>query len=161
MEPVAPRDASSDSGFSSSRTVTDVLAAPPVLPPVHNTLQQAHHFVSLKLTTKNYLFWRTQMVPFLSGQNLLGYVDGSLRCPVSTLPATDGLPHLPNPAYAAWVQQDQFILSMLISSLSEETMFLAVGNSTSASVWLAVEQALASSSRSRSLSLLSQLQALR
>lgn len=76
-----------------------------------NSLTLAHHFVSIKLTARNYLFWRTQMVPFLRGQGLLGVSSSFTR--------------------DAWFNQDQAILSMLIFSLFEETMHLVVGRATS------------------------------
>ncbi|XP_019170550.1 PREDICTED: uncharacterized protein LOC109166114 [Ipomoea nil] len=58
---------------SSERTVTTTTAASPI---TTNPLSSAHHFVSIKLTARNFLFWWTQLVPFLRGQGLLGYVDG-------------------------------------------------------------------------------------
>ncbi|XP_019193791.1 PREDICTED: uncharacterized protein LOC109187873 [Ipomoea nil] len=125
-----------------------------------NMLHQAHHYISLKLTATNYLFWRAQLVPFLRGQNLYGYVDGTLPCPPETLAGTSTTPAI-NPLHAIWVQQDQSILSMLMSSMAEEVLYLAVGHNTSRSVWTSVETALGSASRARSLSLLSQLQGLR
>lgn len=80
----------------------------------------------LKLTTRNYLFWRTQLVPFLRGQGLIGYIDGELPYPpatittVATTGSSDGTAatKTPNPAHAVWVQQDQSILSLIISLLS-------------------------------------------
>ncbi|XP_019173872.1 PREDICTED: uncharacterized protein LOC109169444 [Ipomoea nil] len=66
-----------------------------------------------------------------------------------------------NPAHGQWIQQDQSILSLLISSLSEEVMYLAVGKTTSRDFWTLIETALASSTRARCLNLLGRLQALR
>ncbi|XP_019167818.1 PREDICTED: uncharacterized protein LOC109163524 [Ipomoea nil] len=136
-----------------------------------NSLSSAHHFVSLKLTSHNYLFSRTQMLPFLEGQGLLGFIDGSLQYPV-TAPASaiDAAASTADSLKAAselvarqvaWRRQDKAILSLLIPSLSEETMRFAVGRSTSRQLWLTIEQSLASSSRSRALRLFGELQALR
>ncbi|XP_019178802.1 PREDICTED: uncharacterized protein LOC109173934 [Ipomoea nil] len=52
-----------------------------------------------------------------------------------------------NPAYGVWVQQDASILSLLISSLSEEVMYLALGQATSLGVWMAAETALGSATQ--------------
>ncbi|XP_019150942.1 PREDICTED: uncharacterized protein LOC109147741 [Ipomoea nil] len=124
-------------------------------------LQQAHHYVSIKLTATNYLFWRAQLVPFLGGQNLYGCVDGTNACPPEFLgSSTSTASPTVNSLHADWVQQDQSILSMLISSLAEEVLYLAIGHSTSRGVWVATETALGSTSRSRTLSLLTQLQGL-
>ncbi|XP_019191716.1 PREDICTED: uncharacterized protein LOC109186244 [Ipomoea nil] len=151
---------------SSERTIT---TAPAGAPPSVNTLTAAHHFVSTRLTMRNYLFWRTQVVPFLRGQGLLGFVDGSKPCPAATIAVTPesgsstvtAATTAPNPAYEAWIQQDQAILSTIISSLSDKVMHLAVGRETSREVWDSLASTLASTTRARCLSLLGQFQTLR
>lgn len=134
--------------------------------------QLSHSGSSLRLYQthcKDYLFWRTQIVSFLRGQGLLGYIDGEFLCPPvivlvspqsgsSTATATTSAP---NPAYTGWIQQDQSILSLLILSLSDKVMYLAVGQNTTQEVWDSSTSALASSTRARCLSLLGQFQTLR
>nr|GMD62984.1 chromatin target of PRMT1 protein-like [Ipomoea batatas] len=65
-------------GESYKRTASEVVMFAPLQS--NNSLSSAHHFVSIKLTFRNYLFWRTQLIPLLRGQGLLGHVDGSLQC---------------------------------------------------------------------------------
>ncbi|XP_019173905.1 PREDICTED: uncharacterized protein LOC109169478 [Ipomoea nil] len=154
---------------SSERTVTETSPMT-----TSNSLSSAHHFVSLKLTSfgghgsSAHLFWRTQMLPFLEGQGLLGFIDGSLQYSVTALAdaSTSTVDSLTAASelvarQVAWKRQDKAILSLLISSLSEETMRFAVGRSTSRQLWLTIEQSLASSSRSRALRIFGELQALR
>lgn len=93
--------ASNDLVESSERTVFAIPVSSSFVIP--NNLSSAHHFVSIKLTSRNYLLWRTQLVPFLRGQNLLGFVDGSLPCPLATL-GEDASSATVNPAFAGWVQ---------------------------------------------------------
>nr|GMC82660.1 uncharacterized protein LOC109150755 [Ipomoea batatas] len=64
---------------SSSRTVIEVSFARPL--PAPNMLHQVHHYVSIKLTSTNFLFWKAQLILFLRGQNLYGFVDGTHPCP--------------------------------------------------------------------------------
>ncbi|XP_019158437.1 PREDICTED: uncharacterized protein LOC109155159 [Ipomoea nil] len=52
-------------------------------------------------------------------------------------------------------------MSLLISSLSDEVMYLAVGRDTSRAVWTLITSALGSSTRARCLNLLAQFQSLR
>ena len=52
-------------------------AAPPTIIPLSNT----QHVINLKLTNTNYLFWRMQMKPYLIGQGVFSFVDGSTMCP--------------------------------------------------------------------------------
>ncbi|XP_019160056.1 PREDICTED: uncharacterized protein LOC109156666 [Ipomoea nil] len=99
--------------------------------PPSNVLHQAHHYVSIKLTATNYLFWRAQLVPFLKGQNLFGFVDGTSVCPPELVAASSSdAPPVVNPLCAQWIQQDQSILSMLFSSLAEEVLYLATGHAS-------------------------------
>ncbi|XP_019168044.1 PREDICTED: uncharacterized protein LOC109163796 [Ipomoea nil] len=154
---------------SSERTVAAGATTPSAT--AQNPLAGAHHHVSIKLTYRNFLFWRTQLVQFLHGQELLGFVDGDTPCPPSAIeatPASDesnsaattGVP-VPNPAYKAWIKQDQSILSFIISSLSDEVMHLAVGKATSREVWESIMAALGSTTRARCLSFLGQFHSLR
>ncbi|XP_019154284.1 PREDICTED: uncharacterized protein LOC109150755 [Ipomoea nil] len=135
--------------LSSSRTVTEVSPAPPLHAP--NMLQKAHPYVSLKLSAIKFLFWKAQLVPFLRGQNLFGFVDGSHLCPPKFVASTSSAPPVSNSAHAQWVQQDQSILGILISSMAEEVLYLAIGHKTSRNgdslpvdylgrAWLLVEQ---------------------
>ncbi|XP_019161141.1 PREDICTED: uncharacterized protein LOC109157757 [Ipomoea nil] len=144
---------------SSERTVFDTPLSSVTLNVT--TLSTTHHFIDVKLTHWNFLFWRAQVVPFLNGHDLMGFIDGTNPCPPATISSgEEGALPLPNPAYHPWVRQDQALLSMLMSSLSDEVMSLAIGHHTSRAVWTVVTSALASSSRSRSLNLLGQLQTL-
>ncbi|XP_019157780.1 PREDICTED: uncharacterized protein LOC109154448 [Ipomoea nil] len=155
------------SSNSSERTIS---AGGGSSPTGTNPLTGAHHFISMKLTSRNFLFWRTQFIPFLRGQDLIGFMDGSLPCPPPTVvsppsgdsnsSATTAEP-TPNSAHKAWIQQDQSILSILISSMSDEVLHLAVGRNTAAKVWRSVFTALGSNTQARCLNLLGQFQSLR
>ncbi|XP_019174282.1 PREDICTED: uncharacterized protein LOC109169848 [Ipomoea nil] len=155
------------SSHSSERTPS--AAAGGASPATGNPLAGAHHFISMKLTSRNFLFWITQLLPFLRGQDLIGFVDGTHPCPPAFITessggsgsgATTSAPSVPNPAHKAWVLQDQSILSLLISSMSDEVLHLAVGRNSAAEVWRSICAALGSNTQARCLSLLGQFQAL-
>lgn len=118
---------------SSERTVSNVVAGSTVSSNV-TSLFTAHHLFSIKLTHRNFLFWRTQVVLFLRGHDLIGFVDGSFPCLNAYLSAIEGASPRPNPDYDVWVRRDQSLLPMLLSSLSEEVMSLVVGGRTSKEV---------------------------
>ncbi|XP_019180218.1 PREDICTED: uncharacterized protein LOC109175409 [Ipomoea nil] len=122
---------------SSERTVSEV-APTPVYP--NTSLSSAHHFVSIKLTAHNYLFWRTQMLSFLEGQGLLGFVDGTLPCPTAALPSSvpvestadsGGRPSDLASLQQQWRRQDKAVLSLLISSLSDEMLPMGLSQGAS------------------------------
>ncbi|XP_019154624.1 PREDICTED: uncharacterized protein LOC109151160 [Ipomoea nil] len=95
------------------------------------TLSNANHFISVKLTYRNFVFWRPQVVHFLNGNDLMGFIDGSNPCPPT-----------------------------MISSGEEGAYALGNRASPIRAVWTAVTSALDSSSQSRSLNLIGQLQTL-
>lgn len=144
---------------SSEWTVSDAVVSSSV-PSAVSSLSTAH-FISIKLTNTNFVFWRAQVIPFLQRHDLMGFVDGTNPCPSALLPTKDNnaLPQ-PNPLYAAWVRQDHVALSMLISSFSHRVMHHALGRNTSLAMWLSVKRALAPFSRSRVLHLIRQLHGL-
>jgi hypothetical protein len=93
---------------------------PPTLP----ALVTFNHFNPLKLTSGNYNHWIPQIVPHLKGGNLFGYVDGTHCSPPPTLvTTTDGIVSVsPNPEFLHWQMQDQLILGVINSSLSENML---------------------------------------
>ncbi|RVX00413.1 hypothetical protein CK203_024492 [Vitis vinifera] len=94
------------------------------------------HMVTIKLSSSNYLLWKSQLLPLLESQELLGHVDGTLAPPPRFAPVDS---RAPNIKHLAWKNTDQRLLSLLLSSLTEEAMAKVVGLSTSCEVWLALE----------------------
>lgn len=124
------------SSSSSSTSVTVVASAKagtissltPVVPSLFS------HFVNLKLNQENVLLWKTQLVPYLRSQGLLGYVDGTATAPTPRLTKIkEGEAcNVPNPAYTAWFQQGQLVLSVILSSLTKEILAHMLFMTTSA-----------------------------
>lgn len=102
-------------------------AFPPPSQPYLNTITPLLHLVTVKLTHENYLLWKAQMILYLRGQHLYGYIDGSTRPPSQFLDGSSNT----NLAYDHWVQQGQLILSALISSLSKPLIAQVIGRTSS------------------------------
>jgi hypothetical protein len=95
-----------------------------------------------------------QMKPYLLGQGVFHFVDGSMPCPPSHIFYNSvGSSSIISPSFLRWKQQDQLILSALLSSLSVDVLHLVVNCSTSYCVWRTPEKALASPSNSRIMQL--------
>ncbi|GAV63712.1 UBN2_3 domain-containing protein, partial [Cephalotus follicularis] len=105
--------------------------------------ESVHHLLSIKLTETNYLSWKTQMLSFLRGQKLYGFVDGSTPCPPSSDTA----------AYDKWQQQDNNLMSLLVGSLSDTVIPTVHHATTSKEVWDTLTTTDASPSHTRILSL--------
>ncbi|KAL6325439.1 hypothetical protein AAG906_023284 [Vitis piasezkii] len=112
------------------------------------------HMLTIKLTSSNYLLWKNQFVPLLASQDLFGYLDGSIRAPSATILAADGTTKS-NPAYTSWLHTDQTLLSLLYSSLTEESMSEVLGLHHSHEAWHALEVSFSHRSKTRELPLLS------
>jgi hypothetical protein len=112
-------------------------------------LSNTHQVVLLKLTNTNYLYWRMQMKPYLLGQGVFHFVDGSMSCPPSHVSNSSAGPSFTiNTFFLYWKQQYQLILSALLSYLSVDMLHLVVDCHTSQCVWRTLEKALASPSNS-------------
>jgi len=125
------------------------------------SLSHTHQVISLKLTNTNYLYWCMQMLPYLIGEGVFSFVNGSNTCPSPHVLVGDGTSLQVNPLFLCWKQHDQLILSALLSSISIEVLHLVVGCQSSCSAWRTLEQALASTSNSCIMQLHSSLQDLR
>ncbi|CAH1443457.1 unnamed protein product [Lactuca virosa] len=118
------------------------------------------HMLSLKLSTTNYLLWKTQVETLLQSQGLFGFLDGSDSppLPASTAPANVASAEK---AKKDWLMQDRHLHSLLLSSLSEESMAETIGCKSSAEVWSALEKDYALQSKTREIQLKDDLQHMR
>jgi hypothetical protein len=80
--------------------------------------------ITVRLTRTNFLLWKAQVVPNLTGANLFGYLDGTITAPPEKIieGTGDAAHQVPNPAYATWRQIDQGVLGALLSSMTEEVL---------------------------------------
>ena len=85
-----------------------------------------------KLTHSNYPSWRATFLTILIGYDLMGYLDGTIKCP-PTSAATFSSPAIA--CYAHWLRQDQLLLNTIFSFVSKTVIPLIVMSSTSHDVW--------------------------
>ncbi|KAK2993325.1 hypothetical protein RJ640_005361 [Escallonia rubra] len=139
---------------------TSIVAAN--IPSSTPSLVTSTHTFSIKLTSKNYLAWKTQFLPILNYQNLHEHIDGTSSLPPKTIvsPTVENL-SIPNPEYKAWFQNDQLLLSWLFSSLNEEIFPCVIGLSTSQEVWTALAHSFGSVSQNCQLQRYIELQELK
>ena len=89
------------------------------------------------------------MKPYLLGQGVFHFVDGSMSCPPSHVSDSFVGSFLTiNSFFIRWKQQYQLILSVLLSFLSMDVLHLVVDCHTSYCVWRTLKKALASPSNS-------------
>ena len=101
------------------------------------------------------------MLPYLLGQGVFDFVNGSNTYPSLHVLTENGTSLQVNLLFLRWKQHDQLILSALLSFLSMKVMHLVIGCQSSCSAWRTLEQALTSTSNSRIRQLHGSLQDLR
>ncbi|KAK2970476.1 hypothetical protein RJ640_028565 [Escallonia rubra] len=116
------------------------------------------NFVSLKLSTSNYLLWETQMMSLIESQDFLGFINGDIIAPDSEVNSSDGNQRVSNPDFTSWVRTDRLVKAWITGTLSEEALGVVVGLKTSADVWKALGDAFSQNSQAREFELLAQLQ---
>ena len=119
-----------------------------------------NNFITIRLNAENYLYWRTQVVPILRSNLIYGFVDGTLACPDAEIPNPEYKTKesqepatIPNLKYGAWHQQDQAILSAIVSSLTEGVIGMVMLATTSQEAWEMLEGSCATQSTSRVMQL--------
>jgi hypothetical protein len=94
-----------------------------------------NHSPSIKLTKDNHMALQFQLLAYLRGQDVYGFIGGTvppLDQLIVNLVTTLGAPvMIANPEYLSWYQRDQLIISVLLSTLSDSYVFHAVGCTTS------------------------------
>jgi hypothetical protein len=101
----------------------------------------------LKLTSSNYLSGKLQFQTLFVGYDLQGFIDGTKPCPPQSLITENS--NTPNPAYHAWIRQDQLILNALIGAIHHSIIPFIACATTSQKAWIILASTYATPSRGR------------
>ena len=86
---------------------------------------------TVRLDNNNFLCWRKQVLASIRGYKLQDFVFGSKPPPKKFLRPEDEENTIVNPEYADWEQQDQLLVSWLLSSMSEGILSRMINCETS------------------------------
>lgn len=114
--------------------------------------------IQIKLSSSNYLLWSNQMIPMFEIQDLISHIDGTKPAPPVTITINNQTS--PNPAYAAWKNDDQSAIILLNASLTEDAFSEGIGHETAQEKWETLATAFSNSSTERVQNLQVQLQTL-
>lgn len=73
--------------------------------------------VTVKLTDRNYIIWKSQFESFLSSQMLLCFVNGAAKRPSQTIPVKNSAcltEEVKNPDFQAWFRSDPVVRAWLL-----------------------------------------------
>ena len=119
-----------------------------------------NQMVTVKLTGENLLLWTMQLFPYLRSQKLMGYIDGTRESPLPTITEGEGgddARSVANPVFEQWYQQDQLVLSAMLSSLGDTVLAQVVGCTSAHEVWRVIEPTFATASRAQIMQIRMQL----
>ncbi|KAI3447204.1 hypothetical protein Pfo_003869 [Paulownia fortunei] len=120
------------------------MASSSVQYPLPSTINVAN-FVSTKLwfnnSVTNYKAWKGQMLCLIEGQELLGFIDGSISPPPETASAdsSDGKTAIMNQDYVLWRRTDRLLKGWILGSLHENMVSEVAALKTARDVWLHLE----------------------
>ena len=115
--------------------------------------------ITVRLTRVNFLLWKAQVIPNLTGAGLFGYLDGSVPTPPKTIVVGtgDAAHSAPNPEYAPWRRTAPAVLGALLSSMTEEVRAQMTRATSAATVWSALGAMFAAQNRASVRQLRTQL----
>lgn len=106
-----------------------------------------HSLVMIRLSSDNYLLWKTQVLNALRANGFIEYVKGTIATPpLQIRDASNNL--ITNPAFLTWTLIDNQLLSCLTATLSSSTLPLVLGLEHASHVWNSLEDRYNSLSRS-------------
>lgn len=100
---------------------------------------------TLKLTSTNYLGWKTQIEALLHGLDLYRFIDGTHPAPSPTTAANGSI--TPHKDYQQWFRQDRLLFGALVGSLSPQIVPLVTNVFSSREAWQTLAGTYASPSR--------------
>lgn len=107
--------------------------------------------LSIKFNNENYLLWKQQVMATIRGHSLLHFLEPS-STPSRFLSAQDEIQRNISTNCLEWEQQDQFLVSWLLSSMAEGVLTRMVGCDTASQIWAKLNTYFVAQTRTKFLS---------
>ncbi|XP_012856951.1 PREDICTED: uncharacterized protein LOC105976216 [Erythranthe guttata] len=107
------------------------------------TIQSFHQYsslISIKLSTTNYLMWRSQITPLVRSLGVFHHLESD-EVPSDEI-KDDAEKKSPNPVYATWIINDGLLLSWLCGTMNEEMLSSIFDAETARQLWKSLEEQL-------------------
>ena len=100
------------------------------------------------------MFWKSQILPAARAHDLEVFLLGPKPKPDEFIvDFTNSNVLFTNPDYRSWIRLDQFVMSWLLSSISEQMLGHVVHCQSVVEVWIVLEQLFSTKSKTRALQL--------
>ncbi|KAK6118844.1 hypothetical protein DH2020_047411 [Rehmannia glutinosa] len=114
--------------------------------------------ITLRLDRTNYSYWKSQVLATVRAHGFDEFLLGTSSAPTRFVHSSSGSTPVANPEFQTWIRRDSYLLSWLLSSISESMLGHVNRCSTSAEVWSVLEKLFHSSSKARVMHLRLMLQ---
>ena len=109
------------------------------------TIQSFHQcssLISIKLTSTNYLMWRTQILHLARSLGVVHHLQDG-KTPAAEMEDDKGNKS-PNPVHATWINNDGLIISWIFGTIKEEmqSSVLEAESTTAYQIWTSLEEQL-------------------
>ena len=94
--------------------------------PITNLITNVSTSVTVKLADMNYLVWQYQIRLLLERHGILGFVDGTRRCP-KRFNDNANIEGVETDDYQIWKMHDHALMQLIIATLSLTAMSCAIG----------------------------------
>lgn len=104
------------------------------------TIQSFHQcasLVSIKLTSNNYLLWKSQVLPLIKSLEMEHHIA---KDKTPTKMVTQDGKEIINPEFIQWMNNDGLLMTWLRGMMVEDVLSLIVEGQTACEVWLSIEE---------------------
>lgn len=115
--------------------------------PSKGTLIFFKHVRSVKLNIENHLLWKQQILKLFVTINS-HFLESSSK-PLKFLSSQDEATWIINPKYSEWKQQDQLLVSCLLSSMTEGILTGMVRYESASQIWMKLNLCFAAQTRAK------------
>ncbi|VFQ97805.1 unnamed protein product [Cuscuta campestris] len=126
-------------------------------------IKNLHSLTPEKLDDSNFPAWVSTISANLLAHRLMGYVDGTIAAPPSTVSVTDkegAVKFVPNPEYEIWSVIDAQLCACLLATISPSVQSYLQGQHSAATIWNHLQLRYNSLSRTHIFQLKEQLRSL-
>jgi hypothetical protein len=103
--------------------------------PITSLLPAISTAITVKLDNTNYLVWQFQMKNLLESHGILGFVDGSRKCP-SRFDTDSNIESVESDDHQIWKMHDRALTQLLIATLSSTAISYVIGCISSHDMWV-------------------------
>ncbi|KAJ4961303.1 hypothetical protein NE237_021213 [Protea cynaroides] len=138
---------SENTNITHDTTTAQTELATPLSPSSSLVISNISSLIPIKLTSTNYLLWKSLFKPILRGHKLMHLIDGTTPTPISPT--------------SLWYEKDQMLLSWINATLSVNALPYIVGISSAKKAWDILQQRYASATPAHIMSLERQLSSIK